>query len=230
MPIRQKAMRWAADNFEALKRINPDVPDLGNDRMTDNWTPFCAIAESIGGDIPEETKKAMQLLSGGHIDSDSIGGMLIEDIKTIFDEKRTDKISSEEIVAALLDIEDRPWPEWGKTNTGLSTTSLADQLTKFDIKPKALRIGGSTPRGYNLDDFKDAFSRYIPETPIQTATPQQVRKNKDLEQNQGATQKNDVAVKNSSKQLNLGNCCTVAVENTLPGGDDTFSDEEVIEI
>ena len=224
MHIRQKAMRWAADNIEKLKRINPDVPDLGNDRMTDNWTPLCAIAENIGSDTPEETQKAMLLLSGGHIDTDSIGGMLIEDIKATFDEKGDDRLSSEDIVAALIEMEHRPWPEWGKSNKGITKTSLANQLKKFDIKPKKLRIGSSV-RGYEKEQFKDAFSRYVPETPIQSGTTEQIPKNSNIGQIQSGTQSKGVPVGNPPKQLNLRNCSTVPLCNTHSGEDNTCLDE-----
>jgi hypothetical protein len=43
---------------------------------------------------------------------------------------------------------------------------LAQQLRRFDICPRVIRVGEETARGYLLDDFREAFSRYLPSTPL----------------------------------------------------------------
>jgi hypothetical protein len=35
-------------------------------------------------------------------------------------------------------------------------------LGRFEIEPTTTRIADRTPRGYQLADFQDAFSRYLP--------------------------------------------------------------------
>ena len=222
--VRRMAMRWAADNMEVLNRIDPAVPDLGNDRMTDNWTPLFAIAEAVGSEIAKLAKESMMLLAGVHEDDDSIGSMLLDDIKTIFDKADDSKVSSENIINKLIEMDDRPWPEW-RNGKPMTKPALARQLRKFDIKPKTIRIGDTTIKGYSLDQFIDVFTRYVPSPPIQTVTPSQVRENNHLEQKQTVTQENDVTDRNSRKQLNLRDCYDVTDENTPTGGDGTFLDE-----
>jgi len=216
--IRRKLKRWANDNIDSFKGSTVTAPDLGNDRMMDNWTPLFAIAEAVGGEIPKQAKESMMLLAGVHADDESIGSMLLEDIKTIFDKADDSKVSSEDIIKTLTEMDDRPWSEWRKGKP-MTKPALARQLRKFDIKPKTIRLGSGTIKGYSLEQFIDVFTRYVPDPPIQTVTPSQVRKNKDIEQKQSATQKNDVAVENQSKQLNLGDCCTVAPCNPPSEGD-----------
>jgi hypothetical protein len=36
------------------------------------------------------------------------------------------------------------------------------RLRPYGIKPKVIRIGGATPRGYRREDFEDAWVRYLP--------------------------------------------------------------------
>jgi len=52
----------------------------------------------------------------------------------------------------------------------LSQPQLAQLLKPFGVKPKGIRIGAGTPRGYRLADLSDAFSRYLP---TETQHPQQ---------------------------------------------------------
>jgi hypothetical protein len=40
---------------------------------------------------------------------------------------------------------------------------LAAMLRPFGIRPHTIRIGQSTPKGYEFKDFEDAFARYLPE-------------------------------------------------------------------
>jgi hypothetical protein len=57
--------------------------------------------------------------------------------------------------------EERPWmvlqrgkrvtPQW-----------LAQQLQTYEIRPKTMRIGDERAKGYEMEDFKEAFRRYIP--------------------------------------------------------------------
>ena len=71
-----------------------------------------AIAEAVGSEIAKLAKESMMLLAGVHEDDDSIGSMLLDDIKTIFDKADDSKVSSENIINKLIEMDDRPWPEW----------------------------------------------------------------------------------------------------------------------
>ena len=70
-------------------------------------------------------------------------------------------------------MEDRAWPEWGRLKKPLTKTGLAKLLKPFGVKPGGVRIGDKTPRGYQLEDFSDAFLRYLPPTTATGATPQE---------------------------------------------------------
>ena len=86
---------------------------------------------------------------------------LLSDIRRVFDERKDDRISSNDLCVELGELEDRPW---GTLDNGfrLSPNRLAVLLRPFDIQPHGIRIGLSTPKGYLLRDFEDAFARYLP--------------------------------------------------------------------
>ncbi|WP_104565578.1 DUF3631 domain-containing protein [Ralstonia mannitolilytica] len=53
----------------------------------------------------------------------------------------------------------------------MSPRQLSKKLDEYGIKSKNIRIGLHTPKGFELDQFRDAFSRYL--TPGISATPPQ---------------------------------------------------------
>jgi hypothetical protein len=83
-----------------------------------------------------------------------------------------DRISTKELLDALIERDgEEPWAVWwegdvAKGNTRGPAVKLARLLKPFDIIPETIReADGSTPKGYKLASFEDAFSRYLPEKP-----------------------------------------------------------------
>jgi hypothetical protein len=59
---------------------------------------------------------------------------------------------------ALTEVDESPWADIrGKP---LSDVGLAARLRPYGIKPKTIRIGDTTPRGYWREHFEDAWRRY----------------------------------------------------------------------
>lgn len=46
--LRQKCLRWAADNLETLRDADPSLSSRLDPRMADNWRPIFAIADAVG--------------------------------------------------------------------------------------------------------------------------------------------------------------------------------------
>jgi Protein of unknown function (DUF3631) len=80
----------------------------------------------------------------------------------IFADRRLDRLSSVEMVNALVAIEERPWAEWKKGGRAISANGLARLLAPFGITPATIRTSTGTPKGYQLSQFQDAFARYLP--------------------------------------------------------------------
>ena len=195
--IRQKAARWAKDNKNELFEKCPQLPDELNDRAADNWTPLVAIADFIGGSLPDRARRASLKLSenGTTSEDDALGIILLGDIKRYFDSKNTDRISSEVLCIYLNEMEGKPWPEY-KNGQHISKNQIARLLKPFDIKPKSIRTDdGKTPKGYLSEQFKDAFSRYCPAEASQNATAATDLKNKESSKNKTATVQGELRFK-----------------------------------
>ena len=152
-----------------LRDARPTIPDGLGDRATDGWEGLLAIAEAAGGEWPRRAREAAVALNGvgRGLDAQTIGVLLLADIKATFEQRGLDRLSSEELVRALQDIEESNW-EWVTKN------NLARKLRPFGVRPREIRVGDRVPRGYLLEDFSDPFLRYLQEgtTTATTATPQ----------------------------------------------------------
>jgi Ni/Co efflux regulator RcnB len=110
---------------------------------------------------------------------ESIGPMLLEDIKAVFDAKNTDRLSSEEVCEALAAMEGRPWAEYGKASKPISKHQLAKSLRGFRIAPENVRIGAKVPKGYRRQAFQEAWDRYACAKPPESTSEPLQRYNPD---------------------------------------------------
>jgi len=181
---------WAAANIQVLQDARPDIPPQLDDRAADGWEPLLAIADAAGGDWPRRAHRAALALSVGDTrDDDSLGVRLLQDIRTVFQNRQVDRLPSADIVAALVGMEEAPWGDLrGKP---LDARALAWRLRPYGIRPYVMRVGDTTPRGYARADFDDAWGRYSP-TPDLSATRATSATNEDARLN--LSQENVAAV------------------------------------
>ena len=167
-PVGDKIVRqiesWAQLQPEDIEW--PEMPDGIQDRDADVWELLLAVADLVGGNWPVLAREAAKaLVAAGKDIEPSLGIRLLSDIKDVFD---VEALTSKELLAKLNALEEAPWGDMkGKP---LDERGLARRLKQFDIKPKVIRVGGATPRGYSKADFFDAWKRYLPKHPQQSAT------------------------------------------------------------
>jgi hypothetical protein len=113
-----------------------------------------------GWDWPERARQAAVALSVRAQESDPMGSLLM-DILELFLRTGKDRHFSRTVTEWLKMSEERPWMvlQRGKTVT---PQWLAQQLQTYEIRPKTMRIGEERAKGYEMEDFKEAFRRYIP--------------------------------------------------------------------
>jgi len=215
---RRQCLRWALDATIALAEARVTLPAHGNDRALDNWTPLYAIAKTLGGDWPARISHAFAHLAVADGDQDETAGpMLLGDVRSVFEDKRTSKIWSADLVAALVAMEDRPWCEW-KRGKPMTQNSLSRLLAPYKVRSGNVRIGPTVARGYTLDDFRDTFGRYLttappPAPPNRSATPLHPSNGAGSSDFQTATLNLDVADGKDREASNGAGCSSVANEN-----------------
>ncbi len=144
-----------------------DLPPELNNRKADIWVPLYQIAKEAGHGWPERCIAAAIALSLGNEAEESLGVMLLSDIKTLFDTSPDiDRLKSKDIVELLTGIEERPWSDYKENPSDYRGKSLTPRrmvglLARYGIAPRNHRMpDGTTRKGYLRTDFEDAWSRY----------------------------------------------------------------------
>jgi len=209
--LSRKMLRWAEDNKEHLKHHTPTLPSFLDNRTKDNWAPLFSMAELIGGTCHNQVIEAYK--SHPKQESASTGTLLLSDIKYIFEEKNCESIHSNDLVNALLTLDESSWGEFRGTRS-LTAAALANLLKPYGIKSKQLRISDFNRNGYCIEMFEDAFLRYVPGSFIQPSSPLGHAKNNDSQTNTKFSSSKTVE---SIKPINTNNNtdCRV-VEGTHP--------------
>ena len=211
--LSSKLARFSEDCKEQVRAARPPLPESLNDRQMDNWEPLLSIAMVAGGGWLEKATHVALKLSQADEVSPSVGVELLGDIKAIFDAKGYDRIPTGELIDALCEDNEKRWATYNRGQR-ITPRQVASILRLFGITSKNIRTGDGIPKGFLLEQFKDAFDRYIssfpPITPLQSATPLQVNNIKDLGQKKSATEGGVVAAKKQANWLESLRCSGVA--------------------
>ena len=157
LPLRRRAKRWADDNMKRLRSLEPDIPDVLNDRAQDNARAICAIADIAGGEWPKTIRDALVGLAALADDEpQSAGVLLLRDIAEILQTRKGARIGNADLCEALCALEESPWAEW-RRGSPITTRGIARLLKPFGISPSRDR----SLRFYSLPDFEDALKRYV---------------------------------------------------------------------
>jgi hypothetical protein len=167
---------WAAseETIQYLQSARPAVPpDLG-DRAADIAEPLLAIAELANAEWPEAARASIVVLLRTNDDEehDEPGVKLLAGIHDIFAAAGKKQLPTVEILKKLAGREEEEaWTtQWPKAiaagNTRGPAARMAGLLKPFGISAGTIRLpDGTTPKGYRLEAFWDAFSRYLPNFP-----------------------------------------------------------------
>jgi hypothetical protein len=170
--------------LEMLRAARPVLPEELSDRQQDICEPLLAIADMAEGHWPQSARAAVTKLCAQEEDA-SNGVKLLSDIKAVFDSTVADRLPTERILQELVEIEDSPWAVWWQDDlknqkVAKVASKLARMLKAYKrpdgerLKPRTIRIGHETPKGFHRSDFEEAWSRYLPppcETAATSATP-----------------------------------------------------------
>jgi Protein of unknown function (DUF3631) len=160
--LRERLAGWARAHLAELERATPAMPL--EDRAADTWEPLVAVADLAAGDWPGRARAAAVTLAADAAEQDtdtSLGLRLLADLRAVFADQ--ERMETKAVLDRLCRLDESPWEDLrGKR---LDARALATLLRPYAIKPKVIRLGDATPRGYDRADFHDAWHRYLPQPP-----------------------------------------------------------------
>ncbi|MGG5890182.1 DUF3631 domain-containing protein [Falsiroseomonas sp. HC035] len=163
--------RWSLDRGPHLP-LDPAVPEAMGDREGDISIPLLSIADDAGGDWPARARRALLDVFGHRNAAEGnaeVGALLLSDLRRLFSEKGAARVPTTDIIGALEQMDERPWPEW-KNGKPMTPVQLAHALSPFGVRPTTYRPPGGAPvKGYQRDHFAEAWTRYLPPSAIAPA-------------------------------------------------------------
>ncbi len=176
--LASKLARFSDDYSQQVRDARPHLPDELGDREQDNWEPLLQIASAAGGHWPDTALKTALRLSGASQGVQSMANELLANIKEVFESKHVIKISTTDLINALCEDTEKPWATYNRGKQ-LSARQLSNKLKDYNISSKDVRFGyDGNKKGYELEHFKDSFLRYLPNTPLTSATTLQTSNDK----------------------------------------------------
>lgn len=161
--LRRRCARWANDNAPALRDADPDMGERMG-RSAQVWRPMFAIAHEAGGDWPAHACSAADLLEASAAKvahgGDTLGVMLLADVREVFGTR--DRIKSEDLDQALLDLPERPWATLRRGDKPMTAQARGRMLADYGIHAATLRFAdGDRKKGYQRTDFEHAWAAYL---------------------------------------------------------------------
>ena len=173
--IADELSSWASDEdvLEKLRAARPAIPDELADRAADISEPLLAIADEAGGEWPQAARAALvALLRVNSEEHDEPGVKLLAAIRDVFAAAGKKQLPTAVILRELSNRdEEEAWTtQWLRAinsgNTRGPAARMAALLKPFGVSGGTIRVGdASTPKGYRIEVFADAFSRYLPDLP-----------------------------------------------------------------
>jgi hypothetical protein len=161
-PLRERCEMWAELHVEPLVPLRPQLPPGMVNRAAEVWWILLNIADLIGGDWPARARASWAVLSTGGDETDDVDDsiLLLSDIRDALGGEIT--ISSTMLCNALNEQEESPWGSY-HLDKGIGPRDLARMLRPFKIRPKDVRVGEKSLKGYHREQFENVWLRHLPE-------------------------------------------------------------------
>ena len=157
---RRKIARFAEDNTLRAKELEPVIPNLGNDRAQDNWTPLFIIAELIGGEWPAKCLAAYKCVEAISAEDakkqEPVVVRLLRELAPHLENRVGQWVPSEELRAMLIGDENSEFFDWYQGNP-ISAKSIKKYLMKEAGVAHERQSRGSV---YSLTDLNELVQRY----------------------------------------------------------------------
>ncbi|TQJ89307.1 DUF3631 domain-containing protein [Streptomyces sp. SLBN-31] len=175
--LRDRLAKWADTVRDDIAAAWPEMPEGVSDRPADVWEPLLAVADAAGGHWPERARAAcLELVrAAGEGSGSSIGIRLLTDLRDkVF--CGAERMPTAAILELLHRIDDAPWADMDGNGKPLNARSLSKMLGEYvtaknePIGPRSIRTTQGVPKGYYAEDLADAWLRYCPPLPENSAT------------------------------------------------------------
>jgi hypothetical protein len=116
------------------------------------------LADAAGGHWPSTARMAAIALSSDESKS-SPGVELLRDLHIVFSDE--DKMRTEDILVRLCSLPESSWRHLHAHGDPITDRDLSRLLRPYGIRSRDVWVEGRSAKGYNADDLRDAWERYV---------------------------------------------------------------------
>ncbi len=147
------------------------------DRAADVWEALVMVADAAGGHWPRTARMAAFALSAPDEGKSSNGVVLLRDLQIVFGDRT--KMSTRDVLKGLCALPESRWNHLHGHGVAITDRDLSRLLKQYGIGSKDVWVGGRSVKGYDADDLRDAWERYV--------HPSAVRENREVREDLDAT-------------------------------------------
>lgn len=168
--LREVLLNWSDYCANDISTLNPEIPVRDRDREV--WLPLFMMAHLADENWIKRAEIALANIQEDKLDNTlPKERQLLGDIWKIFQAQEKDRIKSNVLILALIELSDS---EWDTYNFGkpINERALAKKLRTYGIKPAQMRFeNGLGAKGYYRSEVESAVRRYLdPSLPETTET------------------------------------------------------------
>jgi Protein of unknown function (DUF3631) len=149
--IGERLAGWIVPRAAEVGKAGPDMPLGLHDRTEDVWESLLAVADLAGGDWPQRAWAAARVLTAASESAaagSSLELTLLADLRTVFDKADSDRLPTSYVLEELHKLDESPWSHVGRPPRPLDANRLSYRLKDYGIRPRVIRLGDQTTRGY----------------------------------------------------------------------------------
>jgi len=152
--LRDSCSKWMNENGSTLKDMEYPRIQTNNPREADKIEYLLAIAYLLGPNVETIFKSySYPENRATYYNEEELPIELLSDCRAFFESSKKDRISTGALIDAINTMNESKY--WN--GILLTPKILAKFLGPFGLKPKTIRVGSRTVKGYLLEDFRNVF-------------------------------------------------------------------------
>lgn len=157
--LREWLSSWSDSVGEDCETANVQIEGV-EDRPREVWLPLYAVARLADEEWVDKFHSALTLVTVIQQEAEKpFERQLLEDCLEVCGE--TENIRTESLLNGLKALPERDYKSF-RNEKGIDARWLAKKLRLYDIRPKQIRFGDETAKGYSVHEIRKVLERYAP--------------------------------------------------------------------
>ncbi len=148
-PLRDALAAWIGSIAETVGEAEPEMPPgVANRPARSGNRSWPSPTRPVGTGRTPPARRARYFVREADQQPVTTGVRLLADLHTVFADRDTDRLSTTDILANLVTLDESPWSDINGPGRPLDARRLAKELALYHVSPVPFRTGGQITKGY----------------------------------------------------------------------------------